>query len=128
MLDETMIQTRGFRNAPGGFQLRLRLPYYRGLWTNLIEGASVTVDGETFEADVIRWRITADECSLAELTSSDTLRWPVEVPAVLSVPRERRLSIGFHDVDAELRLRMSYIPIELQPTIWTEQRRLVITQ
>lgn len=123
-----MIQTRGFRNAPGGFQLRLRLPYYRGLWTNLIEGASVTVDGETFEADVIRWRITADECSLAELTSSDTLRWPVEVPAVLSVPRERRLSIGFHDVDAELRLRMSYIPIELQPTIWTEQRRLVITQ
>lgn len=128
MLDETMIQTRGFRNTPGGFQLRLRLPYYRGLWTNLIESATVTVDGERFPASVIRWRITADECSLAELIASDSLRWPVDIPAVLSVPRDARLSIGFHDVDAELRLRMSYIPIELQPTIWTEQRRLVITR
>lgn len=128
MLDQTMIQTRGFRNCDGGFELRLRLPYYRGLWTNLIESATVTVDGERFPASDVRWRITADDCSLAELTSSDTLRWPADVPAVLSIPRDARLSIGFHQVDAELRLRMSYIPIELQPTIWTEQRRLVITQ
>lgn len=128
MLDPTMIQTRGFRNRAGGFELRLRLPYYRGLWTNLIEGATVTVDGERFEPSDVRWRITEDECSLAELTASDTLRWPVEVPALLSISRAEPLSIGFHQVVAELRLRMSYIPLELQPTVWTEQRRLVITR
>jgi hypothetical protein len=38
------------------------------------------------------------------------------------------LALGFHDVTAELRLRMSYIPEELQPTIWTEERRLVISR
>lgn len=128
MLDVTMIQTRGFRNVTGGFQLRLRLPYYRGLWTNLIEGAAITVDGERFAAADIRWRITAADSSLAELVASDTLRWPVDVAAVLTVPRDEPLSIGLHDVDAELRLHMSYIPVELQPTIWTEQRRLVITR
>jgi hypothetical protein len=104
MLDPTMIQTRGFHNRADGFELRLRLPYYRGLW------------------------ITAAECSLADLTASETLRWPVDVPAVLSVPRPKPLAIGFHVIDVDLRLRMSYIPVELQPTIWTEQRRLVITR
>ena len=128
MLDPTMIQTRGFHNRADGFELRLRLPYYRGLWTNLIDGATVTVDGETFRPEAIRWRITAAECSLADLTASETLRWPVDVPAVLSVPRPNPLAIGFHVIDVDLRLRMSYIPVELQPTIWTEQRRLVITR
>lgn len=130
VLEVPMIQTRGFRNREdgGGFQVRLRLPYYRGLWTSLIEGASVTVDGEHHPAETIAWSIGGDEYSLDELTSSADARWPVDIPAVLSVPRDQPLSIGLHDVTAELRLRMSYIPEELQPTIWTEERRLVITR
>ncbi|GLY81983.1 C-glycoside deglycosidase beta subunit domain-containing protein [Actinoallomurus iriomotensis] len=130
MLEVPMIQTRGFRNRePGeGFEVRLRLPYYRGLWTNLIEGAAITVDSETFAADGIGWSIDGVEYSLAQLRSSETARWPVDVPAILRVPRSEPLPIGFHDVRADLRLRMSYIPEELQPTIWSEQRRLVITR
>ena len=50
MLEEQLIQTAGFRNvgpegARTGFQLRVRSPYYRGLWANLIEKPTVTVDG-----------------------------------------------------------------------------------
>ncbi|HVD22159.1 MAG TPA: DUF6379 domain-containing protein [Lapillicoccus sp.] len=130
VLDVPMIQTRGFRNRDGGggFELRLRLPYYRGVWTNLVEGASVTVDGEHFGADDIAWSIGDDQYTLAELTSSTDARWSVDVPATLHVPRAEPLAIGLHDVDVELRVRMSYIPEELQPTIWSEERRLVITR
>jgi hypothetical protein len=128
VLDVPMIQTRGFRNHRDGFQLRLRLPYYRGIWTNLIEGAAVTVDGERADPDRIGWSIGGRQYTLAELRSSETARWPVDVPAVLDVARSEPLTIGFHEVAAELRLRMSYIPEELQPTIWTEQRRMVITR
>jgi hypothetical protein len=130
VLDVPMIQTRGFRNHPdgSGFQLRLRLPYYRGLWTSLIDGASVTVDDEHYPAETITWTIDGHDYSLEDLQASVDGRWPVDVPAVLAVPRDKPLSIGFHDVTAELRLRMSYIPEELQPTIWTEERRLVITR
>ena len=130
MLETAMIQTRGFRNrADGdGFEVRLRLPYYRGLWTNLVDGAAVTVDGERFAAGTIGWSIDGVAYTLDELRADEDARWPVDVPAVLSVPRAEPLSIGFHEVEAELRLRMSYIPEELQPTIWTEQRRLVITR
>jgi hypothetical protein len=128
MLDEPMIQTGGFRNAPGGFEVRLRLPYYRGLWANLLEGASVDVDGEAFPADAIRWTIGDRSFTVADLREPSDLRWPVDRPAVLSVPRDEPLAIGEHDVTVELGIRMSYIPEELQPSIWTEQRKLVITR
>jgi hypothetical protein len=128
MLDTTMIQTRGFKNTPGGFELRLRLPYYRGLWTGLLEGAAVTVDGEVFAPEDVHWTIGEVSGSLAELRASPTARWPVDVPAVLALRRGSPLSIGFHDVSVELAVQMSYIPEELQPTLWTEQRRLVVAR
>lgn len=128
MLDVPMIQTRGFKNAADGFEVRLRLPYYRGLWLNLLDGVDVQVDGERTDADAIRWRIGDAGFGLADLREPADLRWPVDVPAVLAVPRAEPLSIGFHDVRVELAVRMSYIPEELQPTYWTEQRRLVITR
>jgi hypothetical protein len=129
MLDTTMIQTRGFRNREdGGFELRVRLPYYRGLWASLLEGASVTVDGLAYPAESVRWRLGGEEYTLSELTSSTALRWAVDEAATLIVPAKERLGIGFHDVAVDLRLRMSYIPEELQPTISTEERRMVITR
>ena len=128
MLEAPMIQTRGFRNRDSGFQLRLRLPYYRGLWASLLEGADVTVDGRRFPAQDIRWTIDGAEYSLDELRSSPTARWQVDVPATLSVPCGEPLALGIHDVSVDLALRMSYIPAELQPTIWSETRKLVISQ
>jgi hypothetical protein len=130
MLDVPMIQTRGFRNTASGdgFEVRIRSPYYRGVWTNLIDGASVTVDGEEFAADAVRWRIEDTDYTLGELRGSTGARWPVDGPAVLSVPRAAPLAIGFHEVAVALRIRMSYIPEELQPTTWSERRRLVITR
>jgi hypothetical protein len=126
MLDTTMIQTRGFRNTQDGFELRLRLPYYRGLWAGLLEGAAVTVDGEAFAPEDVHWTIGEVSGSLAELRASETARWPVDVAAVLALRRSSPLTIGFHDVSVELAVQMSYIPEELQPTLWTEQRRLVV--
>jgi hypothetical protein len=128
MLDVPMIQTRGFRNRDGGFAVRIRLPYYRGLWASLIDGVTVTVDGEHHPADTIGWVLGDDEYTLTELTSAPDARWAVDVPATLQVPRAEPLAIGVHDVEVELRVRMSYIPEELQPTIWSEERRLVITR
>lgn len=128
MLEVPMIQTRGFKNVPGGFEVRLRLPYYRGLWLGLLEGGAVTVDGEEFAASDVHWTIGAVSGSLAELTANESARWPVDVAAVLALRRDEPLSIGFHEVTVELAIQMSYIPEELQPTLWTEQRRLVVTR
>jgi hypothetical protein len=128
MLDVPMIQTRGFRNTEGGFQLRLRLPYYRGLWTSLIEGATLTVDDTVVAAPQVRWTLAGEHFTLDELQTSSSTRWSVDEAAVLTAPRAEPLGLGFHEVSVELRMRMSYIPEELQPTIWSESRTLVISQ
>ncbi|MGN8026466.1 C-glycoside deglycosidase beta subunit domain-containing protein [Microbacterium sp. 22242] len=133
MLEEPLIQAAGFRNvgpddAPAGFQLRVRSPYYRGLWGSLIERPTVSVDGEVFDGEDIRWTLPTGEYSFAELQASPDARWPMDAPAILTVPRAGGLAPGVHDVALELRLRMSYIPEELQPSIWTAHRKAVIVQ
>jgi hypothetical protein len=106
----------------------VRSPYYRGLWANLIEKPTVTVDGERFDGDTIRWTLPAGEFSFDELQQSADARWPLGHAAVLTVPRDGGLARGIHDVSLELRLRMSYIPEELQPSIWTAARKAVIVK
>ena len=43
------------------------------------------------------------------------MRWPLEEAAIVTVPFDGGLPDGVHEVSIELRLRMSYIPVEHQP-------------
>ena len=77
-----MIQTKGFKNVggdvPSGFQVAVRCPYYRGIWASLIEGAELTVDGETFGCgERSAGRSASSSYATAELAESDELRWAV---------------------------------------------------
>lgn len=133
MLEEPLIQAAGFRNVgpsdnPTGFQLRVRSPYYRGMWANLLDKPTVIVDGEEFDGEDIRWSLPTGEYSFAELQASTDARWPKDRAAVLTVPRPGGLAPGIHDVTFVLRVRMSYIPEELQPSIWTATRKAVIVK
>nr|WP_274636073.1 DUF6379 domain-containing protein [Microbacterium bovistercoris] len=133
MLEEPLIQAAGFRNvgpeqAPTGFQLRVRSPYYRGMWASLLDEPTVVVDGEEFDGEGIRWSLPTGDYSFAELRASTDARWPMDEPAVLTVSKPGGLSRGIHDVTFVLRVRMSYIPEELQPSIWTAKRKVVIVR
>ena len=88
----------------------------------------MTVDGEEFDGAGIRWTLPTGEYSFAELQESVDARWPLDAPAVLTVSKDGGLTRGVHDVTLELRLRMSYIPEELQPSIWTATRKVVIVK
>jgi hypothetical protein len=124
MLEAHVIQTRGFTNVDGGFQVTVRCPYYRGIWASLLEGAELTVDGETF-ADV-HWTLGGKTYTIDELAESVDLRWPFEEPAVLTVDKPGGLEAGLHDVEVAIRWRWSYIPVEMQPTTNISNRKLVL--
>jgi len=92
MLEKDMIQSYGFRNVSAGdqvtgFQIRIRIPYYRGVWASLVEGADVTVDGEEFSRDTILWTLGDKTFTLPELEAASDVRWPFDEPAVLTVPK-----------------------------------------
>jgi hypothetical protein len=128
MLEAHVIQSRGFENVDGGFRLTVRCPYYRGIWASLLEGVEVTVDGETFGADAIRWTLGGETLTTAELASRTDARWPFEEPATLTVERPGGLEPGLHDVEVAVTWRWSYIPVEMQPTTNVAGRKLVLVR
>ncbi len=132
MLEREMIQQHGFRNvsnhgATTGFQLKIRIPYYRGVWASLLEGADLAVDGEEFSRNDILWTIGDRTLTLAELEASTDIRWPFDEPAVLTVPKPGGLAIGLHDVQVKLAWRASYMPPDMGPWASRSERKLALT-
>lgn len=128
MLESHVIQTKGFRNVDGGFQVAVRCPYYRGLWASLLEGAELTVDGDTYGADAVRWTLGGVTYTPAELAERADVRWPFEEAAILTVDRPGGLEPGLHTVQVALTWRWSYIPVEMQPTTHISERKLVLVR
>jgi len=131
MFEKDVIQTKGFRNVVEdgttvGFQVAIRTPYYRGIWTSLLEGVDVTVDGETYGSNRIRWTIAGKTFTTDELTTATDLRWPFEELATLTVDEPGGLEPGLHDVQVAVTWRWSYIPVEMQPATASSARKLVL--
>lgn len=124
MLEQHVIQTKGFGNVDRGFQVAVRCPYYRGIWASLLEGAELVVDGETY-GDV-RWTFGGRTFTNAELADASDARWAFEEPAVLTVERTEPLDAGIHEIQVSVTWRWSYIPVEMQPTTNISKRRLVL--
>lgn len=132
MLEKEMIQSRGFKNLSKdgkvtGFQIRVRTPYYRGIWASLLEGADVIVDGEEFSKQKILWTIGKRTFTLAELEAASDVRWPFEEAATLMVPKAGGLEPGIHDVGVHLAFRASYMPPDMGAWITRAQRKLALT-
>jgi hypothetical protein len=132
MLEKDMIQAHGFKNVAAGgnvtgFQVRIRIPYYRGIWASLLEGADLTVDGEEFGRDGILWTIGDRTITLAEVEASTDLRWPFDEPAVLTVAKPGGLAVGMHDIGVKLAWRASYMPPDMGPWISRGERKLALT-
>jgi len=132
LLERDLIQSTGFRNvAEGGrttgFQFRVRMPSYRGMAASLIDGVSVRV-GALVDVgpDVPLWTLDGRTFTLQQLWDSDGVRWPLEEAAVITVPFDGGLPPGVHELTVELRLRMSYIPAEHQPTIHRASRKVTL--
>jgi len=133
LLERELIQSVGFRNvrsgdAVTGFQLRLRMPSYRGMAASLIDGVSVRV-GDIVEVgpEVPLWTFGGRTYTLAQLWESEGVRWPLEEAAIVTVPFEGGLPDGVHEVSIELRLRMSYIPVEHQPSTYRTTRHITLS-
>lgn len=133
LLERELLQSIGFRNVREGdrvtgFQLRLRMPSYRGMAASLIDGVAVRV-GDIVDVgpDVPVWTLQGKTYTLQQLWDSEGARWPLEDAAVITVPFEGGLPEGVHEVSIELRLRMSYIPIEHQPSTYRATRRITLS-
>ncbi|MFJ2620476.1 DUF6379 domain-containing protein [Glutamicibacter sp. NPDC087344] len=132
LLERSLIQSVGFRNVyqdgrVTGFQFRVRMPSYRGMAASLIDGISVSVGNLlTVGPEVPLWGFAGKTFTLEQLWQSEGLRWPLEEAALVTVPLEGGLPAGVHEVSIELRLRMSYVPLMHQPSLFRETRMVTL--
>ena len=133
LLERDLIQSVGFRNVRQdgeitGFQFRVRMPSYRGMAASLIDGIGVRIPGLVDVApDVPTWTLQGKTYSLAELWECEGVRWLLEDAAVVTVPFPGGLPDGIHELSIDLRLRMSYIPQEHQPSRYEVTKHVTLT-
>lgn len=133
-LEFPAIQSRGFRNVVEdgeitGFQVPIRLDYYRGVWLSQLRPAKVTVDGETFEGGDVAWTIDGKTYQQDELAANPDVNWGITEPAVLTVQKPGGLAPGLHDVEVFSQYSASYLPPRLDLGFGgSAKRRMVLVR
>jgi len=117
MFNKYMILTREFRNVseggqPMGFQVKIRIPYYRGVRLSLIDTVQLTVDGEEFPVNDMTFTTGGRTYTFQELGKVTDTEWFFGDPATLTVKKPGGLATGMHTVQLGIVIRKSYIPKE----------------
>jgi len=124
MLENTVIQTRGFRNLLDergevvGFQFRMSPRYYRGMWLSQFRPGDVTVDGVTYPRDEVMWEIYGVDYTPAQILEVGDVYWQTTDTANVKVKKEGGLSQGYHEVGVRFGWSCNYIsPESMDPVL-----------
>lgn len=136
MLEKEYIQSRGFRNVTvngekTGFQVALRLNYYRGVWLSQVRPATVTCDGEVFSDDQIAWTLGDNTYEQSELTNLSNVHWNVQNLALLTIQKPGGLPSGLHDIEVDYSYSSSNMPPhmdEVLSRLTPSKRRMVLVR
>lgn len=121
MLEKYMLTNREFRNVAEngkvtGFQVRVRVPYYRGIFLSFLDDARITVDGEFFPPEKLKITLGGRSYTLAEAKTVTNVHWDFGQFATFTASKPGGLSPGVHTVEVGILTRSSYVlPPSLDP-------------
>jgi hypothetical protein len=127
-----LILTRGFKNVSAnghifGFQLNVRSSTYRGIPLSIVEGVDVTVDGETFSDDKVKYSLRDRVFTVAQLATAGDVLWPFGQPLTLIVAKPGGLTVGLHDVRIAEKIRISYlVKDEQNPAVYIASKKITL--
>jgi len=115
LFEKYMLMTRGFQNVVEdgktvGFQIKIRITYYRGISLAVINGLEVTVDGKKYLPEQLRFSTGGHTFTLEEMGREEKVRWPFGEPATLTVLEPEGLKPGLHEVKLEEVIKPPYMP------------------
>ena len=118
-MEKQVIQSVGFRNIvengeKTGFQFKIRLPYYRGVFLSQLRPGTLFVDGERIEKEDITWCIRGEDYTLEEMRGDFHTHWDPATLAVLKVKKPGGLGQGYHDLKYGFCFTSSYMPPVMQ--------------
>ena len=115
MFDKYMVMTHGFQNTSQngkivGFEMKVRITYYRGVFLPLVAGFDVTVDGEKFRPEDMRFTCAGHTYTFNEIGNAEKVHWDFGEPATLTILKAGGLKPGIHDVEVVQTVKPSYMP------------------
>jgi hypothetical protein len=124
MFDKYMIVGDAFRKVDKGgqvtgFQLGVRLPYYRGVVLSLVGDMVITVDGEKVPTEKMTVTVGGNTFSLGQLENEPVAKWEFGEVGIVTVDRPGGLKPGEHDVELRQHMKISYVP----GGFWGEDRK-----
>lgn len=124
-----IICEQGFKNVLrdgeiAGFQVRVRISYYRGIHLCLLDGYDIEIDGEKFDPDDVS--ISLDGSTYYELKNIGEVtdvKWEFGDKAYLFVKKPGGLTRGLHTVKVTQRITVPYLPFS---TAFNQTKQLTI--
>ncbi|EOH88382.1 C-glycoside deglycosidase beta subunit domain-containing protein [Enterococcus pallens] len=115
MFEQYLVNPNGFRNVKEddqviGYEVQLRIPYYRGLPMSCVEVIDLTVDGEEVANEDMAITVKGETFTFAELPTAINHRWEMIETITVFVKKPGGLAEGEHKVHAFVSLRISYLP------------------
>jgi hypothetical protein len=116
MYDKYMIVGEAFRNVESGgqiigFQLGMRLPYYRGVVLSLVGETTLTVDGEQMPVERMKVTVGGRTFPMTELENEPVAKWEFGEVGIVTADKPGGLAPGEHIVELKQHLRISYVPM-----------------
>ena len=121
MFEKYMIYEDGFRNVEKngriiGFQVGVRITYYRGVCLAVVDSFDVTVDGVKYSKDQMTFTVKNTTYTFAQMIGRTDLRWDFGEVAYLTIQLPGGLSEGEHTVKVGEDIRVVYgmMPMRMQ--------------
>ena len=96
---------------PAGYQVDVRLAYYRGQYLSVIDQLELAVDGVKADDQDLRLCLNGNEFAPWELKEAYQEFWGIKTPATLKVRMPGGLTAGDHQVKLTLMFRCPYLPL-----------------
>jgi hypothetical protein len=112
---EKFILRTGFRNTYRGgqctgFQFKIIIPYYRGIFISCLDDFQVKVDGETYSLDKVSLKAGDRIIPWKQVDNAYDVFWYFGDPLTILVNKTGGLATGLHTVECGLSIRKSYVP------------------
>lgn len=112
MASVSLIEDNSLRALDNGYEVQIRLLWYRTLPVSCIENIHLSLDGQPVDQSLLRFGINGRQFQLSELEELIEEYWFVQDSAQLTALQSGKVSSGeTHNVEVELTLRFPYIPI-----------------
>jgi len=126
-----MLLTREFKNVWKdnqiiGIQLLSKIAYYRGISLQLIGDIEVTVDGEKFGVDQMRFTLGRKTFTFDETAFAEDYHWDFGKPLIITILKLGGLKPGLHEIKFMQNIKPSYFPKSGRPSTVTKKMTLVV--